>query len=197
MRFIGRGQLPPEGLRLLRNEREPVSTQSVPARRSVWARLRSLNPKPLAAVAAAWISGLPQFARAALRHCQELRWTGDRLSLTQRLILQLLAEGPRTANQTFHRLMMEREPLPWLSELMFRFIVESMRHVDRPVFTGTIPAGGRSWPEESLSMTYLGRAFPCVISGQGESALAAAGACNIISPVWRLVEMSHPKSKCA
>jgi hypothetical protein len=105
------------------------------------------------------IAELPQLAGAVRRHCQELPWIGTGLSLTERLILQLLAEAPRTVGQTFHQLMMEREPLPWLSDLLFRFIVENIRRVEQPVFTAAFDGGDHQpWPQERLTITPLGRA---------------------------------------
>ncbi len=54
--------------------------------------------------------------------------------------------------------MMEHEPLPWLGDLMFAFIVQSMRRVDRPVIDGAFDGEDRSWPKERLTITDLGRA---------------------------------------
>lgn len=162
-RFIGLGQLPPEALRLLWNEREPVSEQGLRAGLAVWAMLRSPDPSPLADLAAVGIPDLPQLARAVRRHCQELPWTGNGLNLSERLILQLLAERPRTVGDTFRDLMMEREPLPWLTDLLFRFVVESMRAVSQPVFMGEFESEDRRWPRERLTITPMGRA---VLAGE-------------------------------
>jgi hypothetical protein len=147
-RFIGLGQLPPEALRLLFNERQPVSERQRLAGQSVWTMLRSPDPTPLAAAASAGIPELPYLAAALRRHCQELPWVGDGLGLTERLVLQLLAERPRTVGEIFRDLMLEREPLPWLGDIMFLSIVESMKRIGRPVFTG----------EQRLTITGLGRA---------------------------------------
>ncbi len=157
-RFIGLGQLPPEALRLLWDERELVSAEDLRAGRDVWTLLRSPDPRSLADLAAAGTPGLPQLARAVRRHCQELPWTKDGLSLTERLILQLLAERSRTVGQAFRHLVMEREPLPWLGDLMFSFIVQSMKRVSRPVIEGSFDGEDRSWPKERLTITELGRA---------------------------------------
>ncbi len=164
VRFIGLGQLPPEALRLLWGERVPVPDGGLRAGRSVWSMLRSPDPRPLADLARTGIAELPQLAGAVRRHCQELPWTGSGLSLTERLILQLLAEAPRTVGQTFHHLMMDREPLPWLGDLLFRFIVESMKRVEQPVFTATFDGGDHQpWPRKHLAITPLGRA---VLAGE-------------------------------
>jgi hypothetical protein len=157
MRFLGLGQLPPEALRLLWDERAAVSGEALRAGRSVWSMLRAPDPRPLAEFACAGAPALPQLAGAARRHCQEFPWLGDGLSLTERLILELLAERPYTIGKVYHRLMMEREPLPWLSDLMFLFIVESMKRVTEPVFVGAFESEDRSWPKERLTITPLGR----------------------------------------
>jgi hypothetical protein len=163
VRFIGLGQLPPEALRLLWRERAPVSGASLLAGQSVWTALRSADPRPLAELARTGIPDLPQLGRAVRRHCQELPWLRTGLSLTERLILQLLAEAPLTLNQTWYRLMMEREPLPWLSDLLFRFIIENMKRVEAPVFTGRFEGEDHHWPKERLTLTPLGHA---VLAGQ-------------------------------
>ena len=163
VRFIGLGQLPPEALRLLWDDRALVSEASLLAGRSVWTALRAPDPRPLAELARRGMPELPQLTRALRRHCQELPWTLTGLSLTESLILQLLAEGPSTVGQVFHRLMMEREPLPWLSDLLFHFIVENMKRVAAPVFMGRFDGEDHHWPKERLTITPLGRA---VLAGE-------------------------------
>jgi len=165
MRFIGLGQLPPEALRLLWNNRESVSDRQLQSGASVWGMLRADDPRPLAETAAAGMPELPQLAVALKRHCQELPWTRDGLSLTERLILQLVAEQPRTVAEVFSALMMQREPLPFMTDLMMLFIVDSMKKVRRPVFHGTFSDDGRSWHNELLTITPLGGS---VLTGESD-----------------------------
>ena len=162
-RFIGLGQLPPEALRLLWTERGAVSGQQVSAGHSVWEMLRSPDPTPLARAARDGIPALPHLAKALRRHCQELPWLDNGLSLTERLVLQLLAERPRTVGQTYAELMLSREPLPWLGDLMFLFIVEGMKRSAEPVFTGAFDGDDQHWSQERLTITDLGRA---VLAGE-------------------------------
>lgn len=157
-RFIGLGQLPPEALRLLWTRPQPVSRRQVSAGASVWGMLRSPDPTPLADTARSGISELPHLAKALRRHCQELPWLGDGVSLTERLVLQLLAERPTTVGEAHRDLMLAREPLPWLGDLMLLFIVESMKRAAEPVFTGSFDGDDRRWPQERLTITALGRA---------------------------------------
>jgi hypothetical protein len=157
MRFIGLGQLPPEALRLLWNERKPVTKNQAKAGQTAWNLLRLPDPTPLAKAAAAGIPDLPYLARALRRHCQELPWSGDGLSLTERLILQLLAEHPRTIGQIFRDLMLEREPLPWLGDLMLATLIENMKRASRPVFDAAFETDDKRWFREQLTITSLGR----------------------------------------
>lgn len=163
MRFIGLGQLPPEALRLLWDARAPVSDGALRAGSAVWAALRAPDPRLLAGLAAAGIAPLPQLAAALRRHCQELPWTGTGLSLTERLVLELLAERPRTVGEAYAALMLEREPLPWLTDLMIHSIVDSMKAARAPVFTGVHEGEERHWSKERLTITPLGRA---VLAGE-------------------------------
>jgi hypothetical protein len=159
-RFIGLGQLPPEALRLLWDERKPVSQQQVQSGQTAWTLLRQPDPTPLAA---APTTGLPYLARALRRHCQELPWTDNGLGLTERLILQLLAERQRTIGEVFRDLMLDREPLPWLGDLMLASIVEAMKRASQPVFTTEFETEDRRWFKERLTITALGRS---VLAGQ-------------------------------
>jgi hypothetical protein len=163
IRFIGLGQLPPEALRLLWDKRQIVTQLQAQAGRTAWTLLRQPDPTLLATAVAAGFPELPYLARALRRHCQELPWIGDGLSLTQRLILEVLAEQPRTIGQVFRDLMHERDKLPFLTDLMLADFVKAMKCVSEPVFTGAFDAEDRRWFRERLTITPLGRA---VLAGE-------------------------------
>jgi hypothetical protein len=163
MRFIGLGQLPPEALRLLWNERQPVSAAQVADGSLAWSLLRQSDPTPLAAAATGDLSALPYLARAMRRHCQELPWSRDGLSLLQRLILERLAERPHRIGEIFRDLMLEHDPLPFLSDLMLKDFVAAMQRVTRPVFTAAFEDDDRRWYRERLTITPLGLA---VLAGE-------------------------------
>ncbi|MFD1109061.1 DUF1835 domain-containing protein [Pseudoroseomonas ludipueritiae] len=200
MRFIGLGQLPPEALHLLWAERMPVPAEALATGRSVWDALREPDPTTLATLGARGTAGIPQLGEAVLRHCRELPWTRDGLSLTQRLILGLLAECARTAGQVFSALMLEREPLPWMTDLIFHDVLENMRQVERPVFTGAFEAEERSWAKEVLTITALGRA---VLAGEVDWLSLAPSARWVggvlipgSAPCWRWNEGSTAVARC-
>ena len=151
-RFVGLGQLSPGALRVLWDRRQPVSPAQIDGARRVWAALRAPDPRPLMRLR---VPKLPFMARALRRHCQEFPGRDNGLSLTERLVLGLLNEQPRTMGQIFHALVSEREPLPFLGDIMLRFILDSMKAVDEPVFTF---ASADPWYRETLTITPLGRA---------------------------------------
>ncbi len=193
-RFIGLGQLPFEALRLLWDERTPVSAQQLEAGRALWANVRRDDPTPLALAARSGIPGLEQMAGAIQRHCQELPWLRDGLSLTERLVMQLLAEGPKTVGDIYAALMREREPLPWLGDIMLSFILDSMKRASEPVFTGAFEGKHRRWPDERLTITDLGRA---VLAGDVDWLSLSppdrwlGGVCiSAACPCWRWDEQS-------
>ena len=142
--------------RLLWNERRPVSAAQVEEGRLAWSLLRQSDPTPLAAAATGGLTALPFLARALRRHCQELPWAADGLGLTQRLILERLADRPHRIGEIFRDLMLERDPLPFLTDLMLADFVEAMKRVTRPVFTGAFEDDDRRWYRERLTITPLG-----------------------------------------
>ncbi|HEY2746192.1 MAG TPA: DUF1835 domain-containing protein, partial [Polyangia bacterium] len=83
--FIGLGQLTPEALRLLWERRTSVSPAQLALGVAVWNALREPDPSALFAIAAGGTPELGVMAAALRRHLQELPWTRDGLSLTQRL----------------------------------------------------------------------------------------------------------------
>jgi hypothetical protein len=83
------------------------------------------------------------------------------LSLTQRLTLELLAEGPLSGAEIFRCLSNEREPLVHLGDTMFWFVLEDMHKAALAPFAvedATAPV--REW---RMSFTDVGNR---VLSGQ-------------------------------
>ncbi len=156
-RFIGLGQLPAEAFQPLWDQRQPVSVPCLTAGARIWRLLRATDPTPLADAARGGIPELRFMANAVRRHCREFPWIEDGLSLTERLVLRHLVGRPATTGEIFRDLMQEREPLPWLGDIMLRFILESMKRVDQPVFTGAFDGDDQSWFRERLTITDLGR----------------------------------------
>jgi hypothetical protein len=101
-RFKGLGELSAAALRMLWDDRRRVGPSLLELGQRTWAALR--EPRPLALFETTRASdALPEMGAAVLRHLQELPWRGDGLSLTERLALQILADGPLEAGNVFVR----------------------------------------------------------------------------------------------
>ena len=162
-RFIGLGQLPAQAFLTLWSERRAVTASDLSMGLRTWNALRSDDPGALSSIARSTIPSLPDLPRALQRHLRELPWTTDGLSLTERLVLQILESESQTIGRIFSRLMREVEPLPWLGDVMLLAIVEAMSKATQPVFTITGDSTAPNWPERRLEITPTGKA---VLNGE-------------------------------
>ncbi|MGQ0645921.1 MAG: DUF1835 domain-containing protein [Gemmatimonadaceae bacterium] len=153
-RFHGLGELSAGALRMLWDDRLMVTSGLLALGNRVWRALR--KPSPIALHESAMSSdALPQMGAAVIRHLQELPWCGDGLSLTQRLALELLVEGPSTAAEVFARLTNEREPLVHLGDSMFWFVLRDMCRAQPAPLVAT--ATEAAWHRNVLTLTDAGR----------------------------------------
>jgi len=159
-RFIGLGQLPPEALRLLWSGRRPVTLAQLALGTAIWDALRSPDPTRLTEIAATGTPVLPQSAPALRRHLRELPDVRSGLGMTQRLVLELVAEGVPTLGRVFKMLTQGRDPLPWLGDIMLLAIVEAMARAHEPALA---IGAGEPWPRRALRLSEAGRA---VLSGR-------------------------------
>ena len=158
-RFIGLGQLEPPALRTLWEQRRPIGPGQLRLGTAVWRALREPTPVRLHALAAGGTPELPAMAAALRRHLQELPWTGDGLSLTQRLALLGLRDGPRTAGEIFTKLHVVTEPLPFLGDLMFWAVLrELIALADAPVAVDAADVD-LPWHRRRLALTAAGQAI--------------------------------------
>jgi Domain of unknown function (DUF1835) len=153
-RFIGLGQLDAAALAALWPRRNDVTQPQLDLGRTVWAALRRPDPLALAAIAAGGTPALPIMAPALLRHLQELPGVGDGLSLTERLVLRILAGEPTRIGRIFAAFQHGVEPLPFLGDIGVLGVVEQMASTYPPVLT--IAAGEQSFPRLA-AITELGR----------------------------------------
>jgi hypothetical protein len=155
-RFHGLGQLSPVALRMLWDDRRAVDAPLLTLGARTWDALRDPDPSGLLDVVTS--SGpLPQLGNAVRRHLQELPWMSDGLSLTQRLTLQLLVEGPTTAGQLFRRLTLEAEPLVYLGNTMYWVVLDELLNARRPAIGVDEGPRGEQWRERMVSLTTVGQ----------------------------------------
>jgi hypothetical protein len=88
------------------------------------------------------------------RHLQELPGTGDGLSLSQRLMLRIVASEPTPIGRIFAAFQDGAEPLPFLGDIGVLGVVEQMACTHPPVLT--IAAGEHAFPR-LVSISKTGR----------------------------------------
>jgi hypothetical protein len=153
-RFIGLGQLEPAALAALWPGRTAVTPAQIALGQAIWAALRKPDPTGLQAIAATGTPALPIAAPALRRHLRELPWMADGLSLTQRLVLAILDEGPTRIGRIFAAMVQGREPLLFMGDLGLLLTVEAMARTDPAVLT--IEPGDKPFPRVA-SITESGR----------------------------------------
>ena len=154
-RFIGLGQLPPEAMRMLWEQRERLGPPHLALSAAAWSGLTADDPRELAALMRTGAPALPHLARALHRHLQELPSRATGLSLTQTLLLQLLAESPSTIGALWRRYG-AREPLPFLGDTMFLHIVNEIGRTAVPVLERSTTVTGQPF-RDHVSITDAGR----------------------------------------
>jgi hypothetical protein len=121
--------------------------------------LRAETPEPLESLLAADLRALPFLKAALRRHLQELPWTTDGLSLTERQALACLAQAPRTAAAVFAEAQMNRDPQPFMGDLFFWSVVRDLIDAPRPPIAVSAATRRSAWPRRMLRLTPLGRAL--------------------------------------
>lgn len=153
-RFIGIGQLAPDLLAWLWPQRRPLGEDALALAREAWQAYTASNPSEWAKLAARQHPVLPLLGPALARQLQELPGVDDGLSLTQRLVLRILAaEGELAAGKVFGQLMMSYEPLPYLGDQMFHALLQALIHAPRPLL---VEAPDDDWRQRHLRLTELG-----------------------------------------
>jgi uncharacterized protein DUF1835 len=161
-RFIGLGQLPPEALRLLWQERQPATLAQLSIGLAGWKALASADPRALAAIMRGGTPDLPLLAPALHRHLRELPSIENGLGFTQHMALTMLAEQPHSLNLMFVRMTAIIDPLPGQGDSQMRDRVLAMAQAREPLFTQQpgLDREGRSrlpWTDV-FTITELGRA---------------------------------------
>lgn len=158
VRFIGLGQLPPEAIRLIWQQRKSVTQDQLTLGKKIWSALGSASPLPLYELfQSKTISHLPHMKAALLRHFQELPSTTNGLSLTEQITLEVLNEGSATGGQLFGQLMRKRDPLPWLGDIMYWHILHEMTQASHKVFTQEEYDLNKPWPKKLFTITDAGK----------------------------------------
>ncbi|MBH3448680.1 DUF1835 domain-containing protein [Pseudomonas putida] len=152
-RFIGIGQLAPDLLAWLWPQRRALGEDAFALAREAWAAYTAPNPKGWASLAGHAHPALPLLGGALARQLQELPGAHDGLSLTERLLLRVLASrGALPAGRVFGQLMMQDDPLPYLGDQMFHVLLQPLIHAPHPLL---VEGPGEAWAQRLLRLTPL------------------------------------------
>tara|TARA_Y100000780_G_scaffold94093_1_gene85128 strand:- start:190 stop:1470 length:1281 start_codon:yes stop_codon:yes gene_type:complete len=174
-RFIGIGQLAPEVLSWLWPQRKQVKPGLLRLGSDVWHALCADDPSDLLALVKTGTPALPMMSKALERHLQQLPDVRDGLGRTERLILQILQRlGPLPAGRVFAELMMRDEPLPYLGDLMYWWLLQPLVGGATPLLQ--IDNNAVDWPQRMLQLSPLGEA---VLQGKADGFQARASGYHV------------------
>ncbi|MEH6492331.1 DUF1835 domain-containing protein [Halopseudomonas sp.] len=155
-RFIGIGQLAPELLSWLWPQRKPVNAALLQLGSEAWQALTAANPDELLQLINRGTPALPMLGKALERHLQQLPGEHDGLGLTERLTLHIVAaRGPLSVGQAFSQLMREAEPLPYLGDLMFWWLLQPLLNGQTPLLQTS--QNQLDWPHRQLQLSATGK----------------------------------------
>jgi hypothetical protein len=168
--FRGLGELSADELETLWPQRVPVPGSLVADAAAVWDDVRADDPRALARRAESAIEGMPFLAAALGRFLEELPEVSDGLSRTERQLLQVLAEGPQSAQQAYVATQ-ELEDAPFHGDTwVFRAVSELGRGDARLVET----AAGADVPPVATDGPEVGP-VELVLTANGRRVLDGAG----------------------
>ncbi|WP_051261881.1 DUF1835 domain-containing protein [Desulfovibrio inopinatus] len=133
--FFGLGNLKPRELAALERDAEPLTAEMVACGLQAWTAFCTSDPETLYHFAQSEHPGLPWLAAALKRHLQELPWTTNGLSLTERRILEAAAQGDPTPVRIFRRNFFELENAPYLGDAMFWYVMHGLSSTATPALT--------------------------------------------------------------
>ncbi len=151
-RFIGLGQLSPENLKSVWEQRKQVRTQQFEYGNRVWQAVIQPKPDAVEALIAEDESVIPEMRNALKRHLQQLPDKMRLLSLTEELSLKILQKEASSVGTVFRKLMLEEEPLPYLGDTMFWYEFQSL--IAGGLLEETEPA--KDWPAKRFKLSEKG-----------------------------------------
>lgn len=161
-RFRCLTQLAPFVLNWLWRRRRAVSAAQLSLGEAAWRAVTANHPEALYRLSRHTTSALPMLGRALRRHLLELPDPATGLGLSEQLAAQLVAErGPISIRGLYNALQEEREPLPYLSPQMFRWVLKPLLEGERALLEYR-RTPGRPWDEGLLDVTHAGHG---VLSG--------------------------------
>jgi hypothetical protein len=135
-----------------------VSPEQFALAARAWEAFRAPAPRPLEDLVHTDTSQLPFLAAALRRHLEELPWTVDGLSRSERRLMALAQAGPIDIWTAFPR-MHEGETAFYISDLSLWTLIVGLTRATPPLLTAAVTSREKhQLPRGSLSLTETGRA---------------------------------------
>lgn len=161
--FLGLGMLQddPEALRLLWQQRQPVTPDQIAMGARVWRAVCAGIPTKLYAMAQESNPPLTHMPRALRWHLEMLPNAGNGLSSVERRTLEILnCDGPMSAGALFSLHNYEADPLPTLGDLTWYSIAQGLFEADTPAIDYHITTPDAPLLQRgTLSITAFGKAM--------------------------------------
>ena len=157
--FVGLCQLTAQQLGSLWPKRQRIGRRPLRLGSRAWSALRALTPEPLAELIASDTRALPFLKPALQRHLQELPWTTDGLSLTERAALSALAKRPLSVSDLFADAQMKRDPSPFMGDLFFWSVLRDLIDAPKPPVSVTPGTRRLAWHRRVVRLTPTGKAL--------------------------------------
>jgi hypothetical protein len=156
-RFVGLGQLEPAALGALFPRREPVRAETLALAARAVEAWTAPDPAALEALRRP-DAAMPHLAAAIARYLAEYPSARNGLGQSERLGLEAIADGARTARAVFAHVQ-QREACPWLGDAMLFARLRALSEGAAPLVSveGAWPALDDAMGDPGLSLTDVGR----------------------------------------
>ncbi len=155
--FKGLGELSPEELTSLLDQRQRVGAAQYDLAARAWRAFREPSPAALAELRRTDTSALPYLAAAIDRFLQEYPSTRDGLSRSERRLMRLAEGGPIGIAAAFPR-MHDGENAYYITDLSLIGLVESLSRTSPPLLEVGDGAGRGRWSlQGTVTLTEAGR----------------------------------------
>ena len=158
------GLLKPEQFGPLFEARRPITAEQIAIGSAAWEAFCSDTPSTIEPFAATHHDSLPYLAPALRRWLEEFPSTENGLARSERQILEVLAEGPRTPEQAFVAAARFEEAI-YMGDLSFWDTVKRMSDVAHPLIALDVQERPGRLPDGTIRITETGRA---VLAGRAD-----------------------------
>lgn len=131
--FRGLGQLTPEQIAGLYEQRQDVRPEQLELGRRAWEAFTADRPLGLQALTGEDLSPLRFLKDALHRHLQEFPSTRDGLGRSERQVFEVLQEGGGTLETVFRRSQIDCEEAPFMGDRPFLYHVDQLAAGDEPL----------------------------------------------------------------